>query len=67
MNWWLFTGADEQLWRIEQLTDGTFRILTKVACACGKQMALVCTGDSTVALGEFDFGSDNSKWNFRDR
>ena len=62
-----FTGADEQLWRIEQLTDGTFRILTKVTCKCGKQKALVCTGDSTVALGEFDFSSDNSKWNFRDR
>ncbi|MBR5724232.1 MAG: family 43 glycosylhydrolase [Bacteroidales bacterium] len=62
-----FTGADEQLWRIEQLTDGTFRILTKVTCKCGKQKALVCTGDSTVALGEFDFSSDNSKWNFRVR
>jgi arabinan endo-1,5-alpha-L-arabinosidase len=62
-----FTGADEQLWRIEQLTDGTWRILTKVACKCGKQKALVCTGDSTVALGEFDFSSDNCKWNFRDR
>ena len=62
-----FTGADEQLWRIEQLTDGTFRILTKVTCKCGKQKALVSTGDSTVALGEFDFSSDNSKWNFRDR
>ena len=24
-----FTGADEQLWRIEQLTDGTFRIMPK--------------------------------------
>ena len=62
-----FTGADSELWRIEQLTDGTFRILTKVACKCGKQRAIVCTGDSTVALGDFDFSSDNSKWNFRDR
>ena len=62
-----FTGADEQLWRIEQCTDGTFRILTKVACGCGRQMCLLCTGDSTVALGDFDFSSDNSKWNFRDR
>ena len=62
-----FTGADEQLWRIEQLTDGTFRILTKVACKCGRQKCLMCTGDSTVTLGEFDFSSDNCKWNFRDR
>ena len=30
-------------------------------------LALICTGDSTVALGKYDFNSDNSKWNFRDR
>ena len=63
-----YTGADEQLWRIEQLTDGTFRIMTKITCACGKhQKCLISTGDSTVALGEYDFSSDNCKWNFRDR
>ena len=63
-----YTGADEQLWRIEQLTDGTFRIMTKITCACGKhQKCLMSTGDSTVALGEYDFSSDNCKWNFRDR
>lgn len=58
-----FTGADSQLWRIEQLVDGTYRIMPK--SVPGK--ALVCTGDSTVALGEYDFNSDNCKWNFRDR
>jgi arabinan endo-1,5-alpha-L-arabinosidase len=63
-----YTGADEQLWRIEQLTDGTYRIMTKITCACGKhQKCLVSTGDSTVALGDYDFASDNCKWNFRDR
>ena len=25
-----FTGAPEQLWRIDQLTDGTYRIMPKV-------------------------------------
>ena len=59
--------AYNELWRIEQLTDGTFRILTKVTCKCGKQRCLLCTGDSTVAMGDFDFSSDNCKWNFRDR
>ena len=63
-----FTGAPEQLWRIEQLTDGTFRIMPKsVPGHEGEQFAIVCTGDSTVALGKYDFNSDNSKWNFRDR
>jgi arabinan endo-1,5-alpha-L-arabinosidase len=62
-----YSGADEQLWRIEQLTDGTFRILNKVPCQHGNQKCLMSTGDSTVALGHFDFNSDNCKWNFRDR
>ena len=62
-----FTGADEQLWRIEQLVDGTFRIMPKSAPGHDDQLALICTGDSSVALGKFDFNSDNCKWNFRDR
>lgn len=63
-----FTGADEQLWRIERLIDGTFRIMPKAIPGYeGEQLALVCTGDCSVALGKYDFKSDNSKWNFRDR
>ncbi|WP_319500274.1 family 43 glycosylhydrolase [uncultured Draconibacterium sp.] len=62
-----FTGADEQLWRIEQLIDGTFRIMPKVVPNSNKKLALVSSGDSTPTLAEFDFNSDNSKWNFRDR
>lgn len=62
-----FSGADEQLWRIEQLTDGTYRIMPKSVPGCDVPLALVSTGDSTVSLGEFDFASDNSKWNFRIR
>lgn len=63
-----FTASDEQLWRIEQLVDGTFRIMPKaIPDYTGEPLALICTGDSTVALGKYDFNSDNSKWNFRDR
>ena len=60
-----FTGAPEQLWRIDQLTDGTYRIMPKVVPNSGKKLALVSSGDSTPTLAEFDFNSDNSKWNFR--
>jgi len=60
-----FTGAPEQLWRIDQLTDGTYRIMPKSALNSGKKLALVSSGDSTPTLAEFDFNSDNSKWNFR--
>jgi arabinan endo-1,5-alpha-L-arabinosidase len=60
-----FTGADEQLWRIDQLTDGTFRIMPKKVPGCDKPLALVSVSDSNPTLAEFDFNSDNSKWNLR--
>ncbi len=62
-----FTGAPEQLWRIDQLTDGTYRIMPKSIPGSDKKLALISIGDSTPTLGEFDFNSDNSKWNFRDK
>lgn len=62
-----FTGADEQLWRIEQLTDGTYRIMPKSVPGYDEELALVSVADSTPSLGKFDFNSDNSKWNFRKR
>ena len=42
-----FTGAPEQLWRIDQLTDGTYRIMPKIVPNSGKKLALVSSGDST--------------------
>jgi len=60
-----FTGAPEQLWRIDQLTDGTYRIMPKSVPASGKKLVLLSSGDSTPTLAEFDFNSDNSKWNFK--
>lgn len=59
-----FTGSAEELWRIDQLTDGTFRIMPKETPNSNEQFALVSTGDSTPTLAEFDMNSDNSKWNF---
>ena len=63
-----FTGAPEQLWRIEQLTDGTFRIMPKQIPGkegVNTKYVLYSAGDSTPTLAEYDFSSDNSKWNFR--
>lgn len=62
-----FTGAPEQLWRIEQLTDGTYRIMPKSVPGHEGEFALISIADSTPTLGKFDMGSDNSKWRFRDR
>lgn len=62
-----FTGSDEQLWRIEQLTDGTFRIMPKSVPGTDARLALVAAADSSPTLAEFDMSSDNSKWTFHDR
>jgi arabinan endo-1,5-alpha-L-arabinosidase len=60
-----FTGAPEQLWRIEQLADGTYRIMPKVVPNSNQKLALYSIADSTPTLAPFDMNSDNSKWNFR--
>ncbi len=59
-------SLDEQLWRIEQLTDGTYRIMPYAIPGKGKNQkyCLYSAGDSTPTLAEYDFQSDNSKWNF---
>ena len=62
-----FTGAPEQLWRIDLLTDGTYRIMPKVVPNSKEKLALVSSGDSTPTLAPFDMNSDNSKWNFKDK
>jgi arabinan endo-1,5-alpha-L-arabinosidase len=61
----VFTGAPEQLWRIDQLIDGTYRIMPKVVPNSNEKLALVSSGDSTPTLAKFDMNSDNSKWNFK--
>jgi arabinan endo-1,5-alpha-L-arabinosidase len=62
-----FADLDEQLWRVEQLTDGTYRIMPYVIPGKGKNQkyCLYSAGDTTPTLAEYDFKSDNSKWNLR--
>jgi arabinan endo-1,5-alpha-L-arabinosidase len=62
----IFTGAPEQLWRIDQFTDGTYRIMPKIVPNSKDKLALVSSGDSTPTLAKYDVKSDNSKWNFKD-
>ena len=59
---------DEQLWRIEQLTDGTYRIMPFAIPgqeSVNSRYCLYSAGDSTPTLALWDFSTDNSKWNFR--
>jgi arabinan endo-1,5-alpha-L-arabinosidase len=63
-----FTGAPEQLWRIEQLTDGTFRIMPRQIPGTegdNTRYCLYSIADSTPTLARYDFNSDNSKWNLK--
>ena len=52
-----FTGAPEQLWRIEQLPDGAWRIMSKA-----KPLALSAVGSSFATLSKFDSKSDKHRW-----
>ena len=60
-----FTGAPEQLWRIDQLTDGTYRIMPKAVPGSSEPMALTAIGRSTLTLARFDPKGDKARWNFR--
>ena len=60
-----FTGAPEQLWRIDQLTDGTFRIMPKAVPNSKDPLALASVGYSTPTLAKFDPKSDKARWNFK--
>jgi arabinan endo-1,5-alpha-L-arabinosidase len=57
-----FTGADEQLWRIDQLTDGTYRLSPKSIPGVSEMMALSAVGSSMPTLSRFDPASDRQRW-----
>ena len=60
-----FTGAPEQLWRMEQLIDGSWRIMPKAVPGCDREYVLTSIADSTPTLAKWDFNNDNCKWNFK--
>ncbi|HYG23190.1 MAG TPA: family 43 glycosylhydrolase [Verrucomicrobiae bacterium] len=60
-----FTGAPEQLWRIDQLTDGTYRIMPKAVPGTDEPLALTAVGGSTPSLTKFDPASDKARWSLR--
>jgi arabinan endo-1,5-alpha-L-arabinosidase len=60
-----FTGAPEQLWRIDQFTDGTYRIMPKVVPNSTEPLVLTAVGYSTPTLTKLDPKTDKARWNFR--
>ena len=57
-----FTGAAEQLWRLDQLSDGSWRISPKSIPGTTATLALSAVGSSMPTLTRFDPASDRQRW-----
>ena len=60
-----FTGGPEQLWRMDQLTDGTWRVMPKSAATSKEPVALSAIGSSFATLDKFDPDSLRHRWLFK--
>jgi arabinan endo-1,5-alpha-L-arabinosidase len=57
-----FDGRPEQLWRVDQLTDGTFRIMPKAVSKTKEPLALSAVGSSMPTLARFRPDTDRERW-----
>jgi arabinan endo-1,5-alpha-L-arabinosidase len=60
-----FTGGPEQLWRIDQLADGTYRIMPKAVPNSKEPLALSAVGNAFATLSKFDPKSEKQRWNLK--
>jgi arabinan endo-1,5-alpha-L-arabinosidase len=60
-----FSGSAEQLWRIDQLTDGTYRVMPKAVPNSTDPLALSAIGSSMPTLARFNPDSDRQRWVFK--
>jgi arabinan endo-1,5-alpha-L-arabinosidase len=60
-----FTGGPEQLWRIDQLADGTYRVMPKALPNPKGALALSAIGSSTPTLARFNPVTDRQRWWFK--
>ena len=60
-----FTGGPEQLWRIDQLADGNYRVMPKGVPNSRDSLALSAAGSSMPTLERFDQASDRQRWSFK--
>jgi arabinan endo-1,5-alpha-L-arabinosidase len=61
-----FTGAPEQLWRLDQLSDGTYRLMPKAVPGTADALALSAIGSSMPTLATFRPDSDRQRWLIKD-
>lgn len=57
-----YTGAPAQLWRIDQLDDGSYRLMPKALAGWASSPALSAAGSSTATLSAFRENSDRHRW-----
>ena len=57
-----FTGGSEQLWRFEQLADGSWRIMPKAVPNANEPLALSAVGSSFATLAKFDPQGEKQRW-----
>ena len=61
-----FSGAPEQLWRIDQLIDGTYRIMPKSIPGSREPLVLTAVGRSTPTLAKlWILRATRARWSFR--
>lgn len=57
-----FTNAPEQLWRFDELADGTWRIMPKSAAGAKGSIAMSAIGSSFATLEKFDASAQKQHW-----
>ena len=60
-----FTGGPEQLWRMDQLADGSWRIMPKSVPNSKAALVLSAVGSSFATLAKFDPKSEKQRWLFK--
>jgi arabinan endo-1,5-alpha-L-arabinosidase len=60
-----FTGGPEQLWRIDGLADGSWRIMPKLVPDSKEPVALSAVGSSFATLAKFNPEIDKQHWDFK--
>ena len=57
-----FKSEPEQLWRIDQLADGTYRVMPKAVPSSKNSLALSAIGSSKPTLATFNATGDRQRW-----
>ena len=60
-----FTGGPEQLWRMDQLADGSWRVMPKSIPNSREGLVLSAVGGSFATLAKFDPKSEKQRWLFK--